>query len=106
MKYKVSVILPAYNEEKRMAKTLTIVNAYCNKHFSDYEIIVVDDCSTDNSLPLVKEILKNLNGVKHTIITNQTNQGVYRQWLKGINTAKNEIVWIAEADDIADACFL
>jgi glycosyltransferase involved in cell wall biosynthesis len=49
---KVSVIIPVYNTEKYLKKCLDSV---CNQTLSDIEIICIDDCSTDNSLSILKE---------------------------------------------------
>ncbi len=47
----------------------------------------------------VAESLLSGGGVPYRIIRNETNQGVYRQWLRGLAEAAGELVWIAEADD-------
>jgi glycosyltransferase involved in cell wall biosynthesis len=45
----ISVIIPAYNEEKVIGGTLQKVAGYCDANFADYEIIVVDDASKDRT---------------------------------------------------------
>ena len=51
----ISIIVPAYNEEKRIVKCLTRIPEYCTSKQWDYEIIVAEDGSTDNTVKIVKE---------------------------------------------------
>lgn len=53
---KLSVIIPAYNEEKRITDTLNDVNAYLSKQDYDYEIIVVVNGTSDNTYQVVKNL--------------------------------------------------
>src|SRR3989338_9064208 len=63
-KPKLSVVIPAYNEEKRISQTLEETNAYLKGQSYSYEIIVVDNASNDNTCDLVrqyqKQTIKNL----------------------------------------------
>lgn len=73
--------------------------------FQDYEIIVLDDCSTDNS----REVIESFRS--HPKVTyiefNLKNSGsAFKQWHKGISHAKGKYLWIAEADDLAEPEFL
>ena len=52
----VSVIVPIYNEERRIARTVFELNDYLENHFRDFELIVVDDGSDDGSLSVLKEL--------------------------------------------------
>ncbi len=54
----VSIVIPAYNEEKRILSSLKDLTAFCEDHFADYEIICVDDGSTDRTWNLI-------TGMKH-----------------------------------------
>ena len=68
-------------------------------------MIVLDDCSTDNSL----EIIEKYKGNPHLsqVVANETNSGSsYKQWDKGIKLAKGELIWIAESDDCCKPFFL
>ncbi len=49
-----SIVIPAYNEEKRIGKTILAINEYLQKQNYSYEIIVADDGSKDNTVNLVK----------------------------------------------------
>jgi glycosyltransferase involved in cell wall biosynthesis len=69
-----------------------------------YEIIVLDDASSDDSLAVLGELA---GSIPLRIITNEKNSGsVFRQWQKGVAAARGEYVWIAEADDLSDPGFL
>ncbi|WP_321491629.1 glycosyltransferase family 2 protein [uncultured Desulfobacter sp.] len=102
MTHKISVILPNYNYEKFIPQRLSsILNQTCKPS----EIIFLDDCSQDNSVGVAKDLLKD-SGIPHKIITNTENKGVFNQWLKGIELATNDLVWIAETDDYAQLDFI
>ncbi len=99
---KVSVIIPNYNHSLFLIERIESV---INQTFQDFEVILLDDCSPDNS----REIIENYrNHPKVTqIVYNEKNSGsTFRQWQKGIKLAKGEWIWIAESDDIAEINFL
>jgi lipopolysaccharide biosynthesis protein/glycosyltransferase involved in cell wall biosynthesis len=97
----VSVIIPVYNQEKYIAER---INSVLRQTFRDFEIFIIDDCSTDNSYD---EIKKFEGHASITILKNEKNTGsVFRQWQKGIQMSRGKIIWIAEGDDIADSKFL
>lgn len=100
---KVSVIVPCYNHElfiKERLESIMCQSAYI------YEIIFLDDKSTDNSVSIAKEILQN-SSLQYKIIINKENSGSpFKQWKKGINLAQSEIIWIAEGDDTCSDNFL
>lgn len=102
MRKKVSVIIPNYNHANYLEKRITTV---INQSFQDFEIIILDDCSTDNSRPIIESFR---NNPKITAIEiNNTNSGSpFFQWKKGIEMASGEWIWIAESDDYADSKFL
>jgi len=88
----ISVIIPVYNKEKYIKNTLISV---LNQDFTDYEIIIIDDGSTDRSI----EIIKNLNPPQIQIIQ-QTNQGVAVARNKGAEKASGKIIAFLDADDL------
>ncbi len=97
----VSVIVPNYNYGRYLEKRL---NSVINQTFKDFELIIIDDASTDNSLDIIS---KYTHRPEVTLITSENNSGsVFKQWFKGIGLAKSEIIWIAEADDYSDLSFL
>jgi glycosyltransferase involved in cell wall biosynthesis len=100
---KVSVIVPNYNYEHYLKnRTVSILN----QDYPLYEMIFLDDCSTDNSITFIENFaMKNLPGT--TVVKNNKNSGsVFRQWEKGITRARGDYIWIAEADDLSEKSFL
>lgn len=98
---KVSVIIPNYNYAKYLKKRVKVIE---KQTYPIYELIVLDDCSTDNSREVIDKLAKKYN-IK--TIYNEKNSGcVFKQWQKGIEAATGDLIWIAEADDQADKKFL
>lgn len=93
----VSIIVPNYNCEKFLAKRL---DSIINQTFKNFEIIILDDASTDQSLKVIEKYL-HLPFVK--LIKCQVNSGSpFIQWHKGFLEAKGEFIWFAEADDFCE----
>lgn len=98
----VSVIVPNYNHEKYLVKRLESI---LDQTFQDFEIILLDDCSPDNSKEILLKYAKN-SKVSHCVF-NATNSGnTFVQWNKGIDLAKGKYVWIAESDDFSENTYL
>lgn len=95
---KVSVAVPNYNYEKFMIRRLYSILAQDTKI---YELLILDDCSKDNSRELLDKIYEEIKEyVNVRKIYNETNSGsAFKQWSKGIKEATGDYVWIAEADD-------
>jgi len=68
-----SVIIPAYNEERRLPKTLEEIDEYLSEQNYDYEILVVNDGSKDNTLEVTKSLTPKIKNLKVTGYT--VNQG-------------------------------
>lgn len=77
---KVSVIIPIYNAEKYLKKCITSV---LNQSYSNIEIILVNDCSTDNSLHICEQF-KNIYKAKIAIISKNKNEGVDKARFTGL----------------------
>ncbi|MBL4674835.1 MAG: glycosyltransferase family 2 protein [Mucilaginibacter sp.] len=85
-----------------MGKRLETVFA---QTFQDFEVIILDDCSTDDSRTVIEQY-KHHPKVSH-IIYNESNSGsAFKQWQKGISLAKGKYIWIAESDDYSEPLFL
>jgi glycosyltransferase involved in cell wall biosynthesis len=92
---KVSVIIPNYNHARFLRQRIDSVIA---QTFQEFELIIMDDFSQDNSKDIIEEYRGNPN-VTH-IVYNENNSGsTFRQWKKGIELAKGEWIWLAESDD-------
>ncbi|WP_299291065.1 glycosyltransferase family 2 protein [uncultured Mucilaginibacter sp.] len=100
--FAVSVIIPNYNHAKFLNKR---IDSVLNQTYQNLELIILDDCSTDNSREIIEQY-RNHSKVAH-ILFNETNSGSpFLQWQKGFELAKNDYLWIAESDDYADIRFL
>lgn len=91
----VSIVIPAYNEEKRIGKTLEKVLAYLAGKNYDSEIIVVDDGSTDETQKIIKGFP--VNG-KIRLITNEKNEGKGSAVRKGVLEATGKYIFFTDAD--------
>jgi dolichyl-phosphate beta-glucosyltransferase len=92
-----SVIIPAYNEEKRLPKTLREIDKYLKKQNYSYEIIVVSDGSKDKTSQIVKEMKKEIKNLK--LIDNKKNQGKGYVVRQGILFAKGKYRIFTDADN-------
>jgi O-antigen biosynthesis protein len=100
---KISVIIPNYNYEKYLRERIESV---LSQTYPVFEIIILDDNSTDNSLEIINEY-ENKYPLRVKSIINDKNSGnVFEQWAKGIEIAKGDYIWIAEADDLSETTFL
>jgi glycosyltransferase involved in cell wall biosynthesis len=94
MEHKLSIIIPVYNEEKTVEKILEVVR------FVDVgmkkEIIVVDDCSTDNTHAILTKLEKKIPGIR--LFRNEKNRGKGYGVRKGIEEAGGDIIIIQDAD--------
>lgn len=98
----VSVIIPNYNYAQYLDERMRSI---LNQTYQNFEIIILDDCSTDNSVEVIEKYRSHPK-VSH-IVYNETNTGsTWKQWDRGISLAKGELIWIAEADDSCEATFL
>jgi glycosyltransferase involved in cell wall biosynthesis len=91
---RVSVILPVFNAEKYVSEA---VNSILNQTYTDFELVAIDDGSTDNSL----NILKSFDDPRVIIIQNDGNLGLIKTLNKGIELAKGEYLARMDADDIS-----
>jgi glycosyltransferase involved in cell wall biosynthesis len=99
---KVSVIIPNYNHAVYLKERIESV---LNQSFQDFEVIILDDGSTDNSKEVI-DSYKNHPKISR-IVYNEINSGsTFSQWEKGIEMARGELIWIAESDDFAEPSFL
>lgn len=102
MSFKVSVIIPNYNHALFLTQRIQSV---LNQSFQDFELILLDDCSTDNSQSIIAQYQHHPK-VSH-VVYNETNSGSpFKQWAKGVALAQGAYIWIAESDDFAEASFL
>ncbi|MEQ9506372.1 MAG: glycoside hydrolase family 99-like domain-containing protein [Hyphomonas sp.] len=99
---RISVVVPNYNYARYLPHRIATI---LNQETPVWEIIFLDDASTDDSVAIAERLLKDC-GINYRIIVNEKNSGsVFAQWKKGVDLARGEIVWIAEADDWASSRF-
>lgn len=91
----ISVIIPCYNCEKSIEKT---INSVLNQTYSNYEILCVDDYSTDNTNLLIKNFIKKDNRIK--LYKLKTNRGAASARNYGLKMAKGRFIAYLDSDDI------
>ena len=91
---KISIIIPCYNEEKTIIQIIRLVQDYLNNR--DYEIILIDDASTDNTKNLIYEYFENDHKVE--LICHEYNSGKGAALRTGIKSSSGDIIIIQDAD--------
>lgn len=92
-----SVVIPAYNEEKRIASTLKSIDEYLRRQNYDYEILVVSDGSKDGTVSLVKNLESEIKGLR--LIDNKENHGKGYVVRHGLLEAKGDLRLFTDADN-------
>lgn len=92
---RVSVIVPNYNYARYLPARLASI---IGQTYRPFEIIFLDDHSSDDSVSLARAVLADCD-IPHRIVVNNANAGCYAQWIRGLEMATGDLVWIAEADD-------
>ena len=101
---RVSVIVPNFNYAQVLHARL---RGIAGQSYAIYEIIVLDDASTDDSLTVARAFAAEHPDVDVRIVPNARNSGsVFRQWRAGLALCSGDLVWIAEADDAAAPDFV
>jgi glycosyltransferase involved in cell wall biosynthesis len=95
LKNLVSIITPTYNSEKFISETIQSV---LNQTYQNWEMIIVDDCSTDNTKVLTEEWSKKDTRIKSIALT--TNSGPAKARNAGIELATGDYMTFLDADDI------
>lgn len=98
----VSVIIPNYNYARFLQQRIDSVLA---QTYTDYEIILLDDASTDDSVSILNHYKTN-SCITHLEINSVNTGSPFAQWQKGISLSRGKYIWIAESDDAADSSFL
>lgn len=99
---RVSIIIPNYNYESYLQERIESV---LQQTYTDYELILLDDCSTDNSAHILSNYASHAK-VTAYVVNEQNSGSPFLQWEKGILLAKGEYIWIAESDDFAEPTLL
>lgn len=95
---RISVIVPNYNHADYLSQR---IESILDQTFQDFELILLDDCSTDESHAVLERYRSNPH-VTHIDYNSQNSGSPFHQWAKGVSLARGEWVWIAESDDWAE----
>jgi glycosyltransferase involved in cell wall biosynthesis len=98
----VSVIIPNYSHAIYLRKRIESV---LEQEYEDFEVIILDDCSKDDSRSII-ESYKSHPKVSQIIFNDVNTGSPFKQWMKGLELAKGDWIWIAESDDYAEKSFL
>jgi len=89
-----SIIIPAYNVEKYISNT---IDSIINQNFQDFELIIIEDCSGDNTLNIISDYEKKYKNIK--IIKHTENQTQHIARINGVNAAKGKYILFLDGDD-------
>lgn len=94
---KISIIIPVYNVEPYISRC---IDSVLEQTYKDIEVIVVDDCSPDNSIETARNIVsKHINKDKVIFTKHQTNKGLSAARNTGINLASGKYIYFLDSDD-------
>ena len=99
---KVTVIIPNYNHGSYLRERIESV---INQTFRDIELILIDDCSTDNSREIIQAYERHPL-VRFVFYMDYNTGSPYSQWPVALKVANAEWIWVAESDDLAEPDFL
>lgn len=94
---KISVVMTTYNGEKYIVEQLESLK---NQTRTPEEVLIFDDCSTDNTVGLVRNFIKENQLGNYKLIENEKNKGWRRNFMEGFAVAQGEIVFPCDQDDI------
>ena len=94
--YRVSVLIPAYNEEETIEQLVKAIDELFSENYRDYEIIVIDDASTDNTLTICENLKKRINNLR--VFSNNQNLGKTQTVLNGFGKTESDIISFIDAD--------
>lgn len=95
MKDLVSIITPSYNSSNFIEET---INSVLNQTYENWEMIIVDDCSTDNSVEIINEYLEKDNRIK--LLVNEKNKGAAETRNEALKIAKGRFIAFLDSDDL------
>lgn len=93
----VSFVVTSYNYEKYILRTLESIK---NQSYTNFEIIVVDDCSNDNSCQIVENFIADNQDLRITLIKQEINRGQLSAMQRGLKEAQGQFVSFIDSDDI------
>jgi hypothetical protein len=97
---KFSIVIPTYKRVSLLARA--VESALAQVGFEDYEVVVVDDCSPDETW----EYLRSVESERLRVFRNETRLGMGRNWNKAVRLSAGEYVFILQDDDVATSHLL
>jgi glycosyltransferase involved in cell wall biosynthesis len=92
---KISVVMSVYNGEKYLAEA---INSILQQTYSDFEFIIIDDGSTDGSLKIIRQFVRDESRI---VLISRENKGLVKSLNEGIRLSKGEYIARMDADDIS-----
>lgn len=92
----ITVMVPAYNEERNLARAVNKVDRVVKSLFNDYEILIFNDCSTDNTGEIASKLAKHNKRIR--IIHNKRNMGVGYSYRKGMKLSKKRYYMLVSGE--------
>ena len=99
----VTAIVPNFNHARFLRRRL---DSILNQTYGRCELLILDDCSKDGSLEIIREYEANHPDRIRTLINVENSGSVFSQWRKGIDNARGDLIWICESDDFCELDFL
>src|SRR5260370_23178086 len=94
---KLSIVVPAFNESKRLGASLRAIGSYFDQRREDNELIVVDDGSDDNTAAVAEQSLADFPTVTLRVIPYEPNRGNGQAWRMGLMATQLHFVLFSEA---------
>lgn len=99
----VSIIVPCYNHAEYLRKRLDTIY---NQTYTNYEVILLDDQSTDGSQSIIREYAEKYPDNTRVCLNEKNGGRPFLQWKKGMDMSNGDLVWIAESDDWCELNYL
>ena len=93
----VSIVLTSYNKEKYILDQL---NSLITQTHTNWELIVVDDCSTDSSVSIIQKFIAEHPNLRIQFNQNEANVGVGKTFENGLKLASGDYIAVCDADDV------
>ena len=93
----ISIVVPVYNAAPYIENTVQMV---LQQTYQDFELILVDDCSTDNSVALLEELLEQRKDARLRLVKKERNQGAAAARNTGLDMASGRYIAFLDADDV------
>ena len=93
---KLSVIVPTYNSSNTIER---LIHSLSNQIFKDFDIVFIDDCSSDDTVDTIRKALENTN-IKYQLLINESNRGPGYSRNRGIEKANGDYIIFIDSDNI------